>query len=325
MKLTNNTRVYLAGCGGMLGEAVYKQFAAISQVKATDIDVNAPWLTYADVRDYAAISHSIIEFDPHIIINLAALTDMEYCERQPQQAWLTNGVGAENIGLVAASVDATYVYISTAGIFDGKQEYYTDCDSPNPLSMYAKSKYYGERSAIERVRKHYVLRAGWMMGGGPGKDKKFINKVYKQIANGQTTLYVVNDRAGTPTYTVDFAAGIHKVVESELYGVYNQVCSGSATRFEVATEFVRCLGVEDKVRLIEVPSEFFKTEYFAPRPASEMLVNMKLTARGLNIMRDWRVCLEEYSDVFIKHFRESRQDFVARMPETAPAEEIKSR
>jgi dTDP-4-dehydrorhamnose reductase len=305
MMITKNTKVYLAGCGGMLGDAVYKRFAAISDIKATDIDLNAPWLSYADVRDYADISRSIKSFDPDIVINLAAKTDMEYCEKDPQQAWLTNALGAENVGLVAAELDAVYVYISTAGIFDGTKDYYSDFDEPNPLSVYAKSKYYGERFAIEQVRKHFVVRAGWMMGGGPSKDKKFINKIYKQIFNGSPTLYVVNDKSGTPTYTVDFAAGIQRLVESNLYGVYNQVCSGSATRFDVALEFVRLLGLESKVRVEEVSSDFFREEYFAPRPASEMLINAKLTARGMNVMRDWRDCLREYGRVFVNHYRES--------------------
>jgi dTDP-4-dehydrorhamnose reductase len=315
MQITKKTRMYLAGCGGMLGEAVYNRFSAIADVLATDIDLNAPWLSYADVRDYATLSQSVISFEPHVIINLAALTDMEYCEREPHQAWLTNALGADNLALLAAKLNATYVYISTAGIFDGKQDYYSDFDSPNPLSVYAKSKYYGERSAVERVKNHYVIRAGWMMGAGPAKDKKFINKIYKQIVAGCTTLYVVNDKSGTPTYTVDFAAGIHKLLESELYGVYNQVCSGSATRYDVAKEFVHLLGLENELGVLEVSSEFFKTEYFAPRPASEMLLNWKLTARGLNVMRDWRVCLKEYSRLFGKDLRKKNQDVPAHTQE----------
>jgi dTDP-4-dehydrorhamnose reductase len=304
MRITKDSRIYLAGCGGMLGEAFHARLAPIAQVKATDIDVNEPWLSHADVRDQREISKSIKDFNPDLIINLAALTDMEYCEKEFESAWLTNALGAENVGLIASELDATYVYISTAGIFDGKQDYYTDFDSPNPLSIYAKSKYYGERFAIEQVRKHYVVRAGWMMGGGPKKDKKFINKIYKQIANGSSILHVVNDKSGTPTYTVDFAAGVQRLVESDMYGVYNQVCSGPATRYDVAVEFVRLLGLEQKVKVNEVSSDFFIQEYFAPRPASEMLINMKLTARGLNVMRDWRECLREYSQTFVKHLQE---------------------
>jgi dTDP-4-dehydrorhamnose reductase len=306
MEITKNTRIFVAGCGGMLGEAFYEKFAPIAQVNATDIDVNESWLSYADVRDYNSIGKVIERFNPHVIVNLAAMTDMETCEREQECAWLTNGLGTENLALIASKLNSIFVYISTAGIFDGKQDSYCDFDKPNPLSVYAKSKYHGEIFTAQHLRKYYVVRAGWMMGGGPAKDKKFINKVYKQIAAGATQLNVVNDKAGTPTYTRDFVAGLQKLLKSDLYGVYNQVCGGSATRYDVAVEFVRLLGLEKEVEIKEVPSDFFRTEYFAPRPASEKLVNMKLTARGLNVMREWRICLGEYSRVFGRNLNQVR-------------------
>lgn len=300
MKIDRNTRVYIAGCGGMLGEAVYRLFSSIAEVKATDIDVNEPWLSYGDVRDYAAIRESIASFAPQVIINLAALTDLEFCEREQEAAWLTNGLGAENLGLVANEMDATYVYVSTAGIFDGQRDAYTDFDTPNPLSCYGQSKYYGEQFVCRNVRKYYVPRAGWMMGGGPAKDKKFINKIYKQICARKTELFVVEDKLGTPTYTVDFAAGMLRLLESDMYGLYNHSGEGRCSRLDVAREFVRHLGLEDVIAVTTVDSSYFAHEYFATRPASEALVNMKLRARDLPPMRDWRACVSEYSQVFVR-------------------------
>jgi dTDP-4-dehydrorhamnose reductase len=294
VKLEPTTRVYIAGCGGMLGEAVYEQFNSRSQVLATDIDVNEPWLSPADVRDFAGSAQVVRSFKPDLIINLAALTDLEFCERNPDNAWLTNGLGAENLGLLANELDVPYVYISTAGIFDGAQEYYTDFDQPNPLGVYAKSKAHGEAWTVRTVRRSYVIRAGWMMGGGPRKDKKFVNKLWKQLQAGAKELAVVRDKLGTPTYTLDFARGIVRLVESDVYGLYNQVCGGSGSRYDVAVAMIQELGLSGSVKVKEVSSDHFKTEYFAPRPPSEKLLNVKLDARGLNVMRDWRVCLSEY-------------------------------
>jgi dTDP-4-dehydrorhamnose reductase len=137
-----------------------------------------------------------------------------------------------------------------------------------------------------------------MMGGGPRKDKKFVNKIYKQIASGATELNVVDDKLGTPTYTYDFARGLFKLAESDQYGVYNQACGGSCSRFDVASEFIRNLGLSDKIKINKVSSDFFRKEYFAPRPKSEKLENLKLDARGLNVMRDWKTCLSEYAKEF---------------------------
>ena len=202
--------------------------------RATDIDVNEAWLSSADVRDYHDIRRSIVEFAPHAIVNLSAITDMEECERNPEDAWLTNTLGAENVALVAGEFDVPHIYISTAGIFGGENEFFDDFDTPNPLSVYAKSKYAGEMFVKQHLRKHYVVRAGWMMGGGPRKDKKFVNKIYKQLLQGKRELSVVDDKLGTPTYTVDFANGLLTMLKSDLYGVYNQVCPGSCSRYDVA-------------------------------------------------------------------------------------------
>lgn len=291
-------KVYIAGCGGMLGNAVYQKFAENYEVKATDIDVNEDWLSYADVRDYENIKTSIIDFNPDLIINLAALTSLEYCEENPENAWLTNALGPENIALIANELNVPLVYISTAGIYDGEQEYYNDFDKPNPLGIYAKSKYHGELHTQANVRQHYIFRAGWMMGSGPKKDKKFVNKIFKQIQEGKKELFVVDDKLGTPTYTHSFANGIYEITKTGLFGLYNQVCKGDCSRYDVAVELIKLLELDNDIKVTKVASDHFKTEYFAPRPYSEKLVNMKLDARNINFMPDWKDALREYSELY---------------------------
>ena len=305
MKLASSTRIYIAGCGGMLGEAVYRLFSGRCAVRATDIDTNEPWLERADVRDHSTMRAEVERYRPDAILNLAALTDLEICERDPANAWATNAYGAEFLGHMARDLDVPYVVISTAGIFDGLKDFYVDEDPPAPISVYGQSKHYAEAAVLGTVPKHLVLRAGWMMGGGLRKDKKFVNKIYKQIAAGATELRVVDDKLGTPTYTHDFARGIVALLESDTYGLYNQVGGGDGSRYDVAVEFVRLLGLEGRVRVVRVGSEEFAREYFAPRPRSECLVNRKLNELGRNVMRDWRVCLSEYAQEF-------RQDLRAR-------------
>lgn len=303
MKISPKTRILITGCGGMLGEAVYKLFSRLCSVLATDIDVNESWLEHLDVRELDSILRTAAKFKPDLLINLAALTDLEFCQRNPQEAWLTNALGQENICVVAQKFNIPAVYISTAGIFDGKKEFYDDFDSPNPISIYGKSKYYGEMVTPKLLNKYFIFRAGWMMGGGVKKDKKFINKIFKQIKSGKKELFVIDDKLGTPTYTIDFANLMKKVIESDLYGLYNMVCEGSASRLDVASEFLKYLHLDDKIKINVVSSEYFKNEYFAPRPYSEKLINLKLKKRGFPQMRDWRVCLAEYSKVFLKELK----------------------
>ena len=298
MRLNKDTRVFITGCGGMLGQAVFQRFDAECTVLATDIDLNESWLEFADVRNYEKTFQIAKKFTPHIIINLAALTDLEYCERNINETWKTNALGAENMALIAAKLDAVHVYIGTAGIFDGALEYYTDFDQPNPLNVYARAKYYGERAVQQMSGKHFVFRAGWMMGGGPLKDKKFVNKIYKQLIAGANELFVVDDKLGTPTYTINFADSMFRVIQTELFGLYNMVCGGSCSRYEVARELLTLLELDKRVNLTAVDSKYFEKDYFVLRPRSEKLINLKLESRGLNFMRDWRDCLKEYSAIF---------------------------
>jgi len=235
-------------------------------------------------------------------LHLAAHTDLEFCELNQEEAWMTNALGSENIAILAKKHGATLVYISTAGIFGGEKEYYNDFDTPNPLSYYAKSKHHAEIFVERYIPEHFIFRAGWMMGGGVRKDKKFIKKIYDQIKGGAKKLYVVDDKLGTPTYTVDFANSMNKVIDTGYYGLYNQVCGGSCSRYDVALEFLRQLDLHNEVEVVKVPSDYFKTDYFAPRPWSEKLVNMKLNARGINFMRDWKECLKEYSKEYKQHY-----------------------
>jgi dTDP-4-dehydrorhamnose reductase len=297
--MNTEDRVLITGCGGMLGGSVYHTFStAYRHVQATDIDLNEPWLTRLDVRELGECERAFAEVRPTLVLHLAALTDLEYCETHQDDCWKTNALGTENVALLARRHDATMVYVSTAGIYAGEKDEYHDFDQPNPLSHYGRSKYYGERFVEAHVPKYFCLRAGWMMGGGPRKDKKFINKIFRQIKAGARELCVVDDRFGTPTYTVDFARSTAFLMTTPYYGVYNHVCEGGGSRYDVAVEFVRLLGLADTVRVTQVPSGHFRDTYFAPRPASERLVNLKLSARGLNRMRDWRQCLAEYADVF---------------------------
>jgi dTDP-4-dehydrorhamnose reductase len=292
--MTPGKRIYMAGSGGMLGEGFHDVLADRHELKCTDIDVNADWLSFLDFRDFDAYRQDVVDFRPDYLFHLGAYTSLEYCEQHPGDTYSTNTLAAENAVHIANELDIPLLYISTAGIFDGSQETYDDWDQPNPLGHYARSKYMGELFVAENCRRYLVCRAGWMMGGGPAKDKKFIQKLMAQLKSGATELFVVNDKLGTPTYTIDFARNVELLLSSGFWGVYNMVCAGVTSRVEVATYLVEALGVGNSVRINEVPSDHFAKEYFAPRPASERLLTTKLDMRGLNVMRDWRTCLSEY-------------------------------
>ena len=300
--MANKKKIYIAGCGGMLGEAFYKIFSENYILKCTDIDVNEEWLSFMDFRDIDAYRKDVKDFNADYIFHLGAFTDLEFCEKNIEDTYITNTLSVENATLISNEINVPILYISTAGIFDGSKEFFDDWDNPSPMCHYARSKFAGELYVERNSNRFLIFRAGWMMGGGPNKDKKFINKIMKQIKEGKRELFIVNDKLGTPTYTHDFARNVKLVLEKEFWGLYNMVCEGLTGRLEVAEELLQILNLEKRIKIQSVDSEFWKKEYFAPRPNSERLINAKLNARNLNIMRDWKVCLREYVEEYYEDF-----------------------
>ncbi|GAA3966157.1 SDR family oxidoreductase [Mucilaginibacter dorajii] len=291
-------KIYIAGSGGMLGEAFYRVFKDDYEIKCTDKDVNTDWLSFLDFRDLEKYKQDVESFKPDYLFHLGAYTDLEFCELNVDDTYATNTLAVENAVYIANALEIPLLYISTAGIFDGKKDLYDDWDMPNPLGHYARSKYMGERYVVEHAHKYIVCRAGWMMGGGPEKDKKFINKLIKQLVSGKRDLYIVNDKDGTPTFTIDFANNVKELIKKEYWGLYNLVCKGQTSRREVAEELVEIIGLKNEVTFHDVTSEYFKDTYFAQRPPCERLVNKKLELRNLNVMQDWRVALKQYIDMY---------------------------
>ena len=297
-------KIYVAGCGGMLGEAFYAQFKDDHLLKCTDKDVNESWLSYLDFRDFDAYMKDVADFKPDYLFHLGAYTDLEFCELNADETYNTNTITVENAVYIANKLDIPLLYISTAGIFDGKKEIYDDWDQPNPLGVYARAKYMGERFVVENAKRYLVCRAGWMMGAGPKKDKKFIQKLMKQLKEGKKELFIVDDKDGTPTFTHDFAKNVKALIRKEYWGLYNMVCGGQTSRFEVAQELLEILRLTDKVKLTPVGSDYFKDTYFAERPPCERLANRKLKIRNINLMRDWKVALKEYIDNYYNGYLE---------------------
>ena len=291
-------RVLITGAAGMLGSAVYPAMVAAGHdVFATDLEpreVAGLPMGRLDVRVHSELIDGIAQSQADLVLHLAAETDLEICEADPDHAFRTNTLGTQNAAVACQARDLPLVYISTAGVFDGEKDDgpYDEFDLPRPINVYGKSKFEGELLVLRLVPKHFVIRAGWMVGGIE-RDHKFVAKVIDQLRAGATTIRAVTDKLGTPTYTQDFAQNMLELIETPFYGRYHMACLGEGTRYDVAREIVEFYGRHD-VRVVPVTSEAFADEYPAPRPRSEMMRNYMLELRGMNRMRPWREALREY-------------------------------
>ncbi len=244
-----------------------------------------------DVRDPALVRRIVDGARPDIVMHLAALTDVDGCEQAPDDAYLTNTLGTQNVALACLAQGADLLYVSTLSVFNGdKGEPYTELDTPDPRSCYSRSKHQGELAVQRLVPRHYIVRAGWVFGGGT-RDKKFVAKII-ELAGQRPSLKIVDDKFGSPTYTVDISQGMVNLIETKLYGTYHMVNTGPpASRYEVAREVLRCAGITS-CELFPVSSDEFPLP--APRPRMEAGRNYQLDLRGLRWMRPWKDAIAEY-------------------------------
>lgn len=265
------SKVLITGSSGMVGS--YVDFGI--KTKRRELDVT-------DLKNVRA---QVEKYQPIAIIHLAAETDVDRCERDPSHAFLTNSVGTYNVATVAKEFGIKLIYISTAGVFDGEKESpYTKDDKPNPKNFYGHSKYLGEIAVKDILDNYATVRACWMTGGGPGKDKKFIAKIIEQIRAGKKDLKAVTDQIGAPTFGKDLISGVKKILEQDLRGTFHLSNTGKASRFDVAEEIVKILKVD--VSVDPVDASFFNLD--AKRTFNEMLEVEE------GFMRPWQEALEEY-------------------------------
>jgi len=263
---------------------------AVADVFSKKYEVCPPDLSEIDVMDAEKIIADICNFKPRFVIHLAAMTDVDGCEKDPDTAYRINALGTRNVALACQKCDATMVYVSTGSVYNGEKcEPYTEFDTPDPRGAYAISKYHGELFVRDLLSRFYIFYTCWLFGGGED-DKKFVAKMI-ELARNNEELRVVDDRFGSPTYTVDLANAIFSFIESGLYGKYHCVNEGKASRFEVAEEILRIAGITD-CRLIPVSSSEFPLP--APRPRNESMRNYHFELLGLHPMRKWQEALEEY-------------------------------
>ncbi|MFH1317779.1 MAG: sugar nucleotide-binding protein, partial [Candidatus Omnitrophota bacterium] len=195
-------KILVTGGKGMLGNAIKDAFIAHELILTGSIEL--------DVRNIKQVM-AYANKKPDLIIHAAAETDHVAAEFDPVACYMSNFTGTQNMVELAKWLSIPIVYISTCGIFDGTKEFYTENDVPTPLNHYGRSKYYGEL-AVRAYHKHYIFRCGWGMGGGPGIDKKFINKIFQLIKSGQKEIFGICDVYGSPTYHPDLARTIREII-----------------------------------------------------------------------------------------------------------------
>src|SRR5437763_16572787 len=181
------------------------------------------------------------EFD--LLINCAALTNVDYCESQREEALLINAKGPRLLAEICDEKSAKMVHISTDYVFDGEQDTpYIEKDPPAPLSVYAESKLGGEEEVLAVSPKNLVVRLSWVFG--PDKPS-FIDEII-QRARENETVAAVADKFSSPTYTIDVASWLRLAINENANGILHLANSGGCSWQEwaqYALDVCRSLGI----------------------------------------------------------------------------------
>jgi len=286
-------KTLLTGASGMLAaEVVPTLLQNGHEVIQTDLRPRLPDIQSLDILNYQNIQAMIKNVCPDYVFHLAAETNVDLCQQQPDHAFRTNTFGTENLALCCQEKDIPMLYISTGGVFYGdKLHPYTEFDVPRPINVYGESKWQGEIVVRRLLRRYFIVRAGWMVGGWE-IDKKFVYKIVQQLKEGRSELSVVADKFGSPTFTKDFAKNLLPLLKTGRYGLYHMANKGTCSRYDMAVKIVEFMGLKNKVKVIPINSAQFPLP--AARADSEMIQNYKLELLGLNNMPRWEDSLKEY-------------------------------
>lgn len=260
----DSRKILVTGSNGVVGSYIPAVFTESTICLTSHTDM--------DVANRSEVIKTVFSVNPKVIIHLAAKTDVDDCEKNKQAAADTNFHGTQHIAYAARLIGATVIYVSTCAIFDGKKKFYIETDRPHPLNTYGKTKLSGERAISSTLEKYYIIRAGWIVGGG-GKDKKFISYILSQLRMGKKEIFAVNDMFGSITYAKELVKFMKQLLYKEPYGIYHFSSQGVCSRYDIAKAMIEILGVS--VIITPVDSKKFHRKFFAPRPTYEVVRSIK--------------------------------------------------
>ena len=271
-------KVWVAGASGRVGTMIR------NILDTRDVDLFQTDIDDLDITDAEAVNRFGLRYRPNAIINCAGIPDAKFCEEHMEEAYKVNALGARNLSAVARKIDARIIQISTDDLFSCEEEKaYHEFDTPNPVTVYGKSKFAGENFVKELAPKHLIIRSSWVYGV---EGENFVNYVISKVKAGEKIDAAVDDYA-CPTSAKELSRIILRLMKTEQEGIFHAVCNGYCSRYDLAIETVKLIGGDES---LVVPVN--RNESKVPRYTvlDDMMVRMCNIERPVS----WKEALAEY-------------------------------
>jgi dTDP-4-dehydrorhamnose reductase len=279
--------VAVIGASGQLGSDVADEFLhagnKVSLLSHGDIEISS----------LDSVRSVLTGIKPEVIVNTAAMHNVESCEKEPAKAYAVNALGSRNLATSAKECGAILIHVSTDYVFDGsKGEPYLESDPAVPLNVYGNTKLAGELFIRATTDNYVILRTSGLYGKRPCRAKGGLNFVefMLKLASERDELRVVNDEFVSPTHTLELAKQIVALARSREFGLYHATAEGSCTWYQFAQKIFEFTGKKVNLR-IAAPNEFPAK---VSRPKYSVLENQRLKALGMNRLQSWESGLESY-------------------------------
>jgi len=274
-------KILILGHKGMLGTDLYRLLGLYHEVSGADVDD-------FDLSSPFECRRIVGEWDPDVVINAAAYTDVDACETDRNRCFNVNAEGVGHLARVCRERGSTLVHFSTDYVFDGRGRVPYEEEEPClPLNAYGSSKYLGECYLREIAPEYLLIRTAWLYGR---RGKNFVESILAR-AKETGVLRVVNDQVGSPTYTTDLAAAVRILLEGNHRGVFHVTNRGTCSWYDFAAKIVELAGMTS-VKIDPISSGDLDRK--ARRPAYSVLSTQKFSETTGKTLRFWQVALEDY-------------------------------
>ena len=280
-------KIAIIGANGRLGAALVREYQR-------DVEVTSFGRRQLDLGQLDRIRSALAGAKFELLINCAALTNVDYCESHREEAFVVNGEAPRLLAQIANEKSAKLIHFSTDYVFDGKKNApYTEEDKAVPLNVYGESKLEGERRVLEVSSQHLVVRLSWVFG--PDKPS-FIDQII-QRARENDVVTAVADKFSAPTYTIDVASWLRLAIDKKANGILHLANNGGCSWQEwaqYAIDVCRSLGLPLKAERVGAVSLADMKNFVAQRPVYTVLSSAKFTALTGVQPRHWREAVADY-------------------------------